>query len=148
MLIVGQFGDGQLRAIIARDAWMLQPGWVVGAADNPPVPLERVVDHIDHVCQLAGSSRHAAVGTDLDGGFGREQSPHDLDTIADLQRPPDLQLAAGAVGITCQKLGEAEVMADAGVSAARSWSALRPWSAGRASASPPTRSPSCAGSRR
>jgi membrane dipeptidase len=44
-----------------------------------------VVDHIDHICQLAGTSRHVAIGTDLDGGFGRDQSPHDLDTIADLQ---------------------------------------------------------------
>jgi membrane dipeptidase len=49
-----------------------------------------VVDHIDYVCQLAGNSRHAALGTDLDGGFGREQSPHDLDTIADLQKIPDM----------------------------------------------------------
>jgi membrane dipeptidase len=37
---------------------------------------------------LAGNSRHAAIGTDLDGGYGREQSPHDLDTIADLQKLP------------------------------------------------------------
>jgi membrane dipeptidase len=39
---------------------------------------------------LAGNHRHAAIGTDLDGGFGKEQSPIDLDTIADLQRVPDL----------------------------------------------------------
>ena len=52
--------------------------------------LERVVDHIDRVCQLAGNARHAAIGTDLDGGFGTEQSPCDLDTIADLQRLPEL----------------------------------------------------------
>jgi membrane dipeptidase len=45
-----------------------------------------VVDHIDHVCQLAGDSRHSGIGSDLDGGFGWEQSPHDLDTIADLQQ--------------------------------------------------------------
>ena len=48
--------------------------------------LATVVDHIDYVCQLAGNSRHAGIGTDLDGGFGREQSPRDLDTIADLQK--------------------------------------------------------------
>ncbi len=98
-----QFSDEQLRAVIARDGvigaaldiWMLQPGWISGAPNNPPVPLERVVDHIDHVCQLAGSSRHAAIGTDLDGGFGREQSPHDLDTIADLQRIPEMLARRG-----------------------------------------------------
>ncbi|HMQ31580.1 MAG TPA: membrane dipeptidase [Chloroflexaceae bacterium] len=98
-----QFSDEQLRAVIARDGvvgaaldtWMLHPGWIVGAPDNPPVPLERVVDHIDHVCQLAGSSRHAAIGSDLDGGFGREQTPHDLDTVADLQRLPELLARRG-----------------------------------------------------
>jgi membrane dipeptidase len=53
------------------------------------------MDHIDRVCQLAGDARHAAIGTDLDGGFGREQSPCDLDTIADLQRLPDLLAQRG-----------------------------------------------------
>jgi membrane dipeptidase len=54
------------------------------------VPLERICDHIDRVCQLAGNARHAAIGSDLDGGYGREQSPSDLDTIADLQRLPEI----------------------------------------------------------
>ncbi len=52
--------------------------------------METVVDHIDHVCQLAGNARHAAIGTDLDGGYGTEQTPRDLDTIADVQKIPDL----------------------------------------------------------
>jgi hypothetical protein len=96
-----QFGDDQIRAIVARDgvigaaldAWMIRPAWVIGSryiATNPPVTLSDVVDHIDHICQLAGNSRHVAIGTDLDGGFGREQSPADLDTIADLQKLPGL----------------------------------------------------------
>ena len=59
------------------------------------VKLEHVVDHIDHVCQLAGNARHSGIGTDLDGGYGLEQSPGDLDTIADLQRLPDLFRAHG-----------------------------------------------------
>lgn len=89
-----QFSDEQLRAIFERDgvvgaaldAWMLQKGWVVGESSNEGVTLKDVVDHIDHVCQLSGNSRHVALGTDLDGGFGWEQSPSDLDTIADLQK--------------------------------------------------------------
>ncbi|MAU08378.1 MAG: peptidase M19 [Anaerolineaceae bacterium] len=88
-----QFSDDQLRAIFERDGvigaafdnWMLYPGWSVNNADNQLVSLDTVVGHIDHVCQLAGNTRHVAIGTDLDGGFGREQSPNDLDTIADLQ---------------------------------------------------------------
>jgi membrane dipeptidase len=69
---------------------MVRPGWVRGARDNPAVTLTHVVDHIDHICQLAGNSQHAAIGSDLDGGFGREQSPSDLDSIEDLQRLPEI----------------------------------------------------------
>jgi membrane dipeptidase len=98
-----QFTDEQLRAIIERngvigaacDNWMIRPGWVRGGQDNEPVHLIDVVDHIDHICQLAGNSNHAAIGSDLDGGFGREQSPTDLDTIADLQKLVGILTARG-----------------------------------------------------
>ena len=97
-----QFSDEQLRLIIERDGvigaafdiWMLQPGFIRGDS-NESVFMSAVIDHIDHVCQLAGDSLHAAIGTDLDGGFGREQSPCDLDTIADLQKLPELLSARG-----------------------------------------------------
>lgn len=98
-----QFSDEQLRVIIERrgviggalDAWMMQPGWIRGVTTNEGVRLEHIVDHIDHICQLSGNSQHAAIGSDLDGGFGREQSPHDLDTIADLQRLVDVLARRG-----------------------------------------------------
>ncbi len=54
------------------------------------VTLETVADHIDHICQLAGNARHCGIGSDLDGAFGREQCPADLDTIADLARLPEI----------------------------------------------------------
>jgi membrane dipeptidase len=41
---------------------------------------------MDHICQIAGSARHCAIGTDLDGGYGTEQTPHDLDTITDVHK--------------------------------------------------------------
>jgi membrane dipeptidase len=77
---------------------MLRPNWVIGERPNPANPrvtLDDVADQIDHVCQLAGDARHAAIGSDLDGGFGREQSPADLDTIADLQKLAGLLAARG-----------------------------------------------------
>ncbi len=93
-----QFSDEQLRELIGRgavigtalDAWMLIPDWQRGVTTPEKVnlTLEVMADHIDHVCQLAGNSRHAAIGSDLDGGFGREQCPTDLETIADLQKLP------------------------------------------------------------
>lgn len=88
-----QFSDEQIRIVIDRDgvigaafdAWMLQPDYVRGQS-KPTVTLESVADHIDHVCQLAGNGRHSALGTDLDGGFGADQCPRGLDTIADLRK--------------------------------------------------------------
>ncbi len=93
-----QFDDGHLRAIINRDgvigtaldAWMLQSDWIRGETTNENLTLGAVADHIDHVCQLAGNALHAAIGSDLDGGYGTEQTPRDLDTIADLQKIPNL----------------------------------------------------------
>jgi membrane dipeptidase len=93
-----QFSDEQIREIVNRggvigvalDAWMLYPGWVKGETENTVVSLDAVADQIDHICQVAGSARHAGIGSDLDGGYGTEQCPYDLDTIADLQKIPDL----------------------------------------------------------
>lgn len=98
-----QFSDEQIGAIIERDGvigaacdnWMIKPGWARGAKQHDPVHLKDVVDHIDHICQLAGNSDHAAIGSDLDGGFGREQSPMDIDTIADLQKFVEILTARG-----------------------------------------------------
>jgi membrane dipeptidase len=100
-----QFTDEQIKALIERgaviggalDAWMLVPGWVRGKTtpQEAGVKLRHMVDHIDHVCQLAGNARHSGIGTDLDGGYGREQCPIDLETIADLTKIADLLAARG-----------------------------------------------------
>ena len=57
--------------------------------------MEKVIDHLDHICQLAGNANHVGLGTDLDGGYGKEQSQYDLDTIADLQKIPAMLLKRG-----------------------------------------------------
>ena len=57
--------------------------------------MAKMIDHIDHICQLAGNTAHVAIGTDLDGAFGKEQCPYDLETIADLQKIPALLLQKG-----------------------------------------------------
>ena len=89
-----QFSDEQLREVIRRsgivcvpcDAWMLHPNWIRGETSREVVSIEALADHVDHVCQLAGNPNHAAVGSDLDGGYGTEQTPSGLDSIADLQK--------------------------------------------------------------
>ena len=80
---------------VAFDTWMLMPGWIINESSNRDITMEDVVNHIDHICQLAGNTKHAAIGTDLDGGFGNEETPFDLDTITDLQKLPDLLGARG-----------------------------------------------------
>ncbi len=89
-----QLADDQIKALIQRgavigaafDAWMLTKGWVIGVTDPKNCSIEAVVDHIDYICQIAGNAKHCGMGTDLDGGFGKEQTPHDLETIADLYK--------------------------------------------------------------
>ena len=100
-----QFSDEMIKALIARgaviggvfDAWMLSPGWIRGKSTPKErnVTLNTLLDHFDHICQLAGNANHIGIGSDLDGAFGKEQCPSDLETIADLQKIPDLLLARG-----------------------------------------------------
>ena len=91
-----QLSDEMIRSIAARggvigvalDAWMLDPEWqrsVPAHGQQTRATLETVADHVDHICQLLGTGRHCGIGSDLDGGFGAEQAPRDLNTIADLQ---------------------------------------------------------------
>ncbi len=63
----------------------LKVGWVSGKNPRSEVPLEVVANHIDHICQLAGDSLHAGIGSDFDGGFGVQSVPPEIDTVADLQ---------------------------------------------------------------
>ncbi len=49
------------------------------------VSLRRVAELVDYICQMAGTSRHVGIGSDFDGGFGRQHVPAEVDTIADLQ---------------------------------------------------------------
>jgi membrane dipeptidase len=93
-----QFSDEQIKALIDRhaviggvlDAWMMVPGWVRGESlpDEMDCGIGKLIDHLDHICQLAGNALHIGIGSDLDGAFGKEQSPFDLETIADLQKIP------------------------------------------------------------
>ena len=85
--------DQVLRGLVERDGVIgivpfnvfLRNGWRSGDS-RIEVSLEHVVAQIDHVCQLAGSARHAALGTDFEGGFGLQSVPAEIDTIADLRK--------------------------------------------------------------
>ncbi len=100
-----QLADDMFRALaergavvgVALDAWMMIPGWERGKTtpQSARLQLTQLVEHLDHYCQLVGNARHVGLGTDLDGAFGNEQTPQDIDSIADLQRLPELLRARG-----------------------------------------------------
>ena len=100
-----QLSDEMFRALIQRgavvgmalDAWMIVPGWERGKTTpkSSGVVLAHLGDHIDHFCQLAGNAAHVGIGSDLDGAFGTEQTPQDLESIADLQKLSGILAARG-----------------------------------------------------
>ncbi|HEY0656668.1 MAG TPA: membrane dipeptidase [Chryseosolibacter sp.] len=91
-----QFSDEMIKVLVSRgaviggvmDTWMMVPNWQKGISDPKQMNcgLEVIIDHMDHICQIAGNANHIAIGSDLDGAFGKEQSPYDIETIADLQK--------------------------------------------------------------
>lgn len=91
-----QLTDEMIRAIADRDGVIgtvlfdgfLVDGWQPGS--DRQVTIEDVAQHIDHVCQLVGSARHSAIGSDFDGGFGVEFTPVEFDTVADLEKLADV----------------------------------------------------------
>jgi membrane dipeptidase len=95
--------DRVINGVLERDGMIgvipfntfLKDGWLIANDDREEVSLEKLVDHIDHICQLAGDARHVGIGTDFDGGFGWQSTPKELDTIADLQKLVPLLLARG-----------------------------------------------------
>jgi membrane dipeptidase len=100
-----QLTDEQIKALVARgavigmafDACMMVHGWAPRRSrpTDFSLKIEKICEHIDHICQLAGNARHVGLGTDLDGGYGTEQTPEDLESIADLASLAPLLAARG-----------------------------------------------------
>mgnify|MGYP001264856914 CR=1 FL=1 len=109
-----QFSDDQIRELIRRgaviggvmDCWMMVRGWQKGVStpEGMSCTLNRLIDHMDHICQIAGNADHIGIGSDLDGAFGKEQSPADIETIADLRKLPSLLSQRGYSGIDVGKV--------------------------------------------
>lgn len=109
-----QFSDDMIKTLIgkgaviggAMDAWMMVPGWQKGIStpEDMHCNLEAWIDHLDHICQIAGNTLHVGIGTDLDGAYGKEQCPYDLDTIADIQLIPGLLKKRGYSDEDCTNI--------------------------------------------
>jgi len=86
-----QLSDDMARAIARRggviginffDRFLLSPGDHGKRRAN----LADVVRHVRHFCDLIGDTSHVGLGTDMDGGFGRDNIPQEIETSADLPR--------------------------------------------------------------
>jgi membrane dipeptidase len=96
-----QLSDAMIRAIAGRDGviginfydrFLIAPG----EYGKRRATLDDVVTHVRHICDVIGDDRHVGIGTDMDGGLGREQIPVEIETSADLPRLAD---ALGARGL-------------------------------------------------
>lgn len=53
---------------------------------EPKYGMEALIPHVERIGDLAGGTiANVAIGTDMDGGFGAELTPTDVDTIADVR---------------------------------------------------------------
>lgn len=94
--------DEVIKALIARDGVMglvptckfLDYTWQYGGR-RESMPLELAAAHVDHICQMAGNTRHVGFGSDFDGGFGVGAVPAEIDSIADLQKLAPILAAKG-----------------------------------------------------
>lgn len=94
--------DQMIRQLAERDGVMgivlynrfLSDDWASGDPKSK-IPLSRVIDAMDYVCQMTGSAAHVGIGSDFDGGFGQESIPEDLDTVTDLMKIGDALTARG-----------------------------------------------------
>ncbi len=100
-----QLTDEQIKLLIDRgavigamfDCWAMDIRFIDQISDpwQLNIKMEQIVDHWDHICQIAGNCKHIGFGSDLDGIFGTEQSPWDLDSISDLQRFEEILIKRG-----------------------------------------------------
>jgi membrane dipeptidase len=77
---------------------LLNALWNKDADPAIPVTLDNIVEVVDYVCQLTGSSAHVGIGTDWYAGTGASGVPDGLDSYADL----------GKVGEALRKQGYSE----------------------------------------
>lgn len=104
-----QLSDDMIRALIERggviginffDKFLLPPE----AYGKRRATLTDVVVHARHICDLAGNTDHVAIGTDMDGGLGRNEIPEEIETSADLPKLAGALKAGGFDETDVQKI--------------------------------------------
>ncbi len=87
--------DGVI-GVVPANAFLDDSQWGVDRS-GPPLTLDAVKRHLDHMAAVVGWD-NVGIGSDLDGGFGVEETPLELDSVADLVKigdivPPDAREA-------------------------------------------------------
>lgn len=99
---IRQLSDDMIRALAERggmiginffNRFLVAPHEV----ENRPANLKDVAHHIRHICDLTGSAAFVGLGTDMDGGLGRNEIPQEIQTSADLHRLADVLSDAGFI---------------------------------------------------
>ena len=117
-LVPGQrhLSDDMIKALIDRGGvigivfaeFMLNPEVDFDDPSTYPRTARRsmsaAIDHIDHMAQLSGDVDHVGIGSDLDGGYGTEQCPMDVQSIADLQLLETLLKERGYSHTQCEQI--------------------------------------------
>ena len=86
--------DEMIRALVKREGVIglvlynkfLTADWVERGKVKESVTLTRFVEQAKHIREVAGDTKHIGLGSDLDGGFGSESIPAELDTAADIPK--------------------------------------------------------------
>jgi membrane dipeptidase len=95
-----QLSDDMIKALVKRggvigmnfyDKFLLPPD----EYGKRRATLADLIRHIKHIADLAGSANHVAIGTDMDGGLGRDQIPQEILTSGDLPKIADALNSSG-----------------------------------------------------
>jgi membrane dipeptidase len=86
--------DEMIRALVKREGVIgvvlfnrfLTADWEKAGQVKERVTLAHFVKQVEHIRDIAGGSDHIGIGSDLDGGFGSESIPAELDTVADIPK--------------------------------------------------------------
>ena len=103
-----QISDAMIRAIAARDGVIginFFDRFLIPASERQRrrATLADVMTHVRHICTVLGDADHVGLGTDFDGGLGRNDVPQEITTAADLPRIADAAARAGFGDVDIRK---------------------------------------------
>ncbi|HYE63073.1 MAG TPA: membrane dipeptidase [Phycisphaerales bacterium] len=82
--------DAQIRAVVQRGGMiglnLYSPFLIRGGRRDRRATISEAVDHVEHVCMMAGGRSNVGLGSDMDGGFSAAKLPEGIDLPRDLVR--------------------------------------------------------------